>query len=197
MTGKYESLLPEILPEPSLGNGRYVAGIRDALNWLDDHPEQVPRPRMTYSELAEEVKSVERVEKRFEAVAYVLTNLGFTICSDPEPPMTAVKAWIEERREVQRAARGESEFDQTLDSVRMFPRALDALNKVLELHKPVKHREWMGPVWRDQTGSDWREKTACEECTRLVNKYVEWDHEKTYIEYPCPAVQAIAGEINE
>src|SRR5690625_3083150 len=60
-------------------------GAKITLQWLDEHPEQVPRPRMTYSELAEEVKSVERVEKRFEAVAYVLTNLGFTICSDPEP----------------------------------------------------------------------------------------------------------------
>ena len=63
----------------------FLRGVIYTLEWLDEHPEQVPRPRMTYSELAEEVKSVERVEKRFEAVAYVLTNLGFTICSDPEP----------------------------------------------------------------------------------------------------------------
>src|SRR5699024_1149687 len=85
-----------------------------------------------------------------------------------EATMTdSIKAWIEERREVQRAARGESEFEQTLDSVRMFPRALDALNKVLELH--VKGYETAGAHW-------------CSECE------TKW---------PCPTVQAIEGAINE
>ena len=79
----------------------------------------------------------------------------------------SIKAWIEERREVQRAARGESEFDQTLDSVRMFPRALDALNKVLELH--VKGYETAGAHW-------------CSECE------TKW---------PCSTVQAIEGAIND
>ena len=65
----------------------------------------------------------------------------------------------------------------------------DALSKVLELHKPVKYR--------DYTGRYRRENTACEECTRLVNKYAEWEHEETYIEYPCPTVQAIEGASDE
>ena len=76
----YETISDDMFIRPD-----EVSVSRGVLEWLDDHPDQVPRPRMTYSELAEEVKSVERVEKRFEAVAYVLTNLGFTICSDPEP----------------------------------------------------------------------------------------------------------------
>ena len=80
MTEKYIDLHGEIADSI-----HWDATVADTLKWLDDHPDRVPGPRMTYSELAEEVKSVERVEKRFEAVAYVLTNLGFTICSDPEP----------------------------------------------------------------------------------------------------------------
>ena len=70
-----------------------------------------------------------------------------------------------------------------------LPKALTAIRAVLELHKPVKHR--------DYTGSDRRENTACEECTLLVNKYAEWDHEETYVEYPCPTVRAIEGVISE
>lgn len=58
MTGKYESLLPEILPEPSLGNGRYVAGIRDALSWLDDHPDQVPGQSIT----ADAEREIEKIK---------------------------------------------------------------------------------------------------------------------------------------
>src|SRR5699024_8341089 len=85
-----------------------------------------------------------------------------------EPTMTdSIKAWIEERLEVQRAATGESKFEQTRDSVRMFPRALDALTTVLELH--VKGYETAGAHW-------------CSECE------TKW---------PCPTVQAIEGAINE
>lgn len=73
----------------------------------------------------------------------------------------------------------------------------DALSKVLELHKPVTHREWIGKVWRDQTGSEWKETTVCEECTRLVNELAEWEHEKSYVPYPCPTVQAIEGASDE
>ena len=86
MSEKYEDLLENIENDDTFDMTRSeLVGARVALQWLDQNRDQVPRPRMTYSELAKEVKSVERVEKRFEAVAYVLTNLGFTICSDPEP----------------------------------------------------------------------------------------------------------------
>lgn len=86
MSGKYEDLYGPMVDDETFDlTMSERMGALVALQWLDQHPDQVPRPRMTYSELAEEVKSVERVEKRFEAVAYVLTNLGFTICSDPEP----------------------------------------------------------------------------------------------------------------
>ena len=89
-----------------------------------------------------------------------------------------VKSWIEERREVQRAARGESEFDQTLDSVRMFPRALTALEQVLELHKPEAFED----AYSMQSGF------MCESCYDPgKNEWVEW---------PCPTVQAIEGAIN-
>ena len=89
-----------------------------------------------------------------------------------------VKSWIEERREVQRAARGESEFDQTLDSVRMFPRALTALEQVLELHKPEAFED----AYSMQSGF------MCESC---------YDPDKNeWVEWPCPTVQAIEGAIN-
>ena len=91
----------------------YDRGVEAALEYFDTHPDQVPRPRMTYSELAEEVKSVERVEKRFEAVAYVLTNLGFTICSDPKP--TNAERWQELLAQYKDEATGLESFGDWAD----------------------------------------------------------------------------------
>ena len=56
------------------------------------------------------------------------------------------------------------------DAHNMFPRALDALNKVLELHRKERHEYggWM-----------------CTQCTR--------NHP---VPYPCATVQAIEGAIN-
>ena len=104
----YETISDDMFIRPD-----EVSVSRGVLEWLDDHPDQVPRPRMTYSELAEEVKSVERVEKRFEAVAYVLTNLGFTICSDPEP--TNAERWQELLAQYKDEATGLESFGDWAD----------------------------------------------------------------------------------
>ena len=84
MTGKYESLLPEILPEPSLGNGRYVAGIRDALNWLDEHPDQVPGRTITASEFDEAVESCITEDATVPPHTFA-ARLGVVCVPDPEP----------------------------------------------------------------------------------------------------------------
>ena len=77
-----------------------------------------------------------------------------------------VKSWIEERREVQRAARGEDDAAAIVDAHNVLPRALNALEQVLELH--VKGYEAAGIHW-------------CSECE------TKW---------PCETVQAIEGAIN-
>ena len=94
MTGKYESLLPEILPEPSLGNGRYVAGIRDALNWLDEHPDQVPGRTITASEFDEAVESCITEDATVPPHTFA-ARLGVVCVPDPDPEPTIADAELE------------------------------------------------------------------------------------------------------
>lgn len=68
-----------------------------------------------------------------------------------------------------------------------LPALLTAVENVLELHKPVERRKW----WAGR----WEKKTVCEECTSMVNKFAEWEHEETYVDYPCPTVRTIEGAI--
>lgn len=118
-----------------------------------------------------------------------------------------VKPWIEERRNIKDSAHL-SEVGAALaheDGLDMFPRALDALSKVLELHKPIfyyehedscmntdedhraeRHVEFdLGEYYCEDLPTG--EKT-CESC---------WDDEGERVAYPCPTVQAIEGAINE
>lgn len=100
-----------------------------------------------------------------------------------------VKSWIEERRAIQRDGRGctcqidwrypcpehspGNPVSQMVlaDSVREFPRALDALNAVLELH----HGE------RDEYGC-W----TCRFCSHI---------QQTQILYPCATVRAVESAL--
>lgn len=117
-----------------------------------------------------------------------------------------VKSWIEERREVREATTeawehdaikdggnfwtggGRSDFHLTVDDAafcvdahRNFPRALDALNKVLELHVPETE---YGPDY-------YSGKYPCVECNLS-------DQEGLHPTlWPCATVQAIEGAINE
>ena len=109
-----------------------------------------------------------------------------------------VKSWIEERREAGRGipvpvtfendnhghallimdghyatARDES-TTAIVDAHNMFPRALNALEQVLELHKPkylVSGGEWIPGYCKECYSHDWA--------------------------WPCATVQAIEGAINE
>lgn len=65
-----------------------------------------------------------------------------------------------------------------VDAHNMLPRALDALNKVLELHKPIETEP-----------SD----TICRGCSNQLPN----GRFMPAVEYPCPTVQAIEGAINE
>ena len=79
--------------------------------------------------------------------------------------------------------------DSIVDAHNNLLTLLAAVENVLELHKPVERRKW----WARR----WEKKTVCEECTSMVNKLAEWEHEETEVEYPCPTVRAIEGAINE
>ena len=80
-----------------------------------------------------------------------------------------VKAWIEERR----AARVPNSTLSVSDAHNNLPRALDALNAVLELHKPL------GYIGRDG-------ETVWDECEHCHGSG-----------WPCETVEAIEGAINE
>ena len=83
-----------------------------------------------------------------------------------------VKSWIEERRNIKESAHL-SEVGAALaheDGLDMFPRALDALQAVLELHKPMPDGN-------------------CVSCT--------WFSDGNIVPHPCPTVQAIEGAIND
>lgn len=107
-----------------------------------------------------------------------------------------VKTWIEERRTIHTKAtdvllRNSYELERETDlsqgdtlaiedAYNMFPRALDSLNKVLELHKPFEWSFGYGPVY------------SCEECSRLGGNPGKEDE----AEWPCATVQTIEGAIN-
>lgn len=118
--------------------------------------------------------------------------------------MTDVKSWVEERRaihrnrHVKRSAWSEATRDWAVE----FPRALDALNAVLELHcsattyqnvsecenededhKDERHTESKDGI---EICRDLTDYTACRSC-QVDGEPVEW---------PCPTVQSIEGAIN-
>lgn len=85
------------------------------------------------------------------------------------------KAWIEERRNIKDSAHL-SEVGAALaheDGLDMFPRALDALNKVLELHG---------------LNLDFDGTPYCKGCSIPYEVTTTW---------PCPTIQAIEGAIDE
>lgn len=97
-----------------------------------------------------------------------------------------VQQWIEERRAIHSEGTGvllrnpyelnreydlwDEDANAIADAHNMLPRALDALSKVLELHKPNEIGE-------------------CPHCGH--------DSQGSAIEWPCPTVQAIEGATNE
>ena len=91
------------------------------------------------------------------------------------------KTWIEERRNRQNGPHESiASLDRAMtDAHSMFPRALNALEQVLELHKPEAFED----AYSMQSGF------MCESC---------YDPDKNeWVEWPCPTVQAIEGAINE
>lgn len=68
-----------------------------------------------------------------------------------------------------------SDATAVVDAHNMFPRALDALNRVLELHKPIDGFVGDPSHWECNVCGDDRGPKP----------------------YPCPTVQAIEGAINE
>lgn len=138
-----------------------------------------------------------------------------------------VKAWIEERRAIQGAARPFTETDPddferssifaesadrerveanitaSNDGILHFPRALDALNAVRELHKPIFYYEHEDSC--TNTDEDHRAERHVE--FDLGEYYCEdlptgektcdscWDDEGERVEWPCPTVQAVQAAI--
>lgn len=84
----------------------------------------------------------------------------------------AVKSWIEERRGIyaKRWVERDAWAEAARDWQANFPRALNALEQVLELHKP------------NETGE-------CPHCGH--------DFQGNAIEWPCATVQAAEGAIND
>lgn len=92
-----------------------------------------------------------------------------------------VKSWIEERRAIHtnRHVKRSAWSEATRDWAAEFPRALDALHAVLELHKPVASLGF---------------SQICMICMEFDNPG-ESDS-ASFVQYPCPTVQAIEGAIN-
>lgn len=116
-----------------------------------------------------------------------------------------VKSWIEERRAIIHGAREAIRPAEAIDlGLIDLPRALDALNAVLELHKPIfyyehedscmntdedhcaeRHVEFdLGEYYCEDLPTG--EKT-CDSCC---------DDEGERVAYPCATVRAIEGAIN-
>lgn len=84
-----------------------------------------------------------------------------------------VKSWIEERRAIIHGAREAIRPAEAIDlGLIELPRALDALNAVLELH---------GPVETGVSDQYWKEPDYCPTCSEY---------------WPCATVRAIEGAIN-
>lgn len=117
-----------------------------------------------------------------------------------------VKSWIEERRAIIHGAREAIRPTEAVDlGLIDLPRTLDALNKVLELHKPIfyyehedscmntdedhcaeRHVEFdLGEYYCEDlpTGEE-----ACDSC---------YDDEGERVAYPCATVRAIEGALND
>lgn len=166
MTNKYIDLTDRIGEGAEYSNTTsFCLGIECALRWLDEHPDQAPVQTITESEFEDSfirTQPVETVRKRLKAH-------GITVVQDPKPPMTAVEAWIEERRAIQ----GSGVPFADRDSRAQFSRALNALEAVIELHKPL------GYIGRDG-------ETVWDECEHCHGSG-----------WPCETVEAIEGAINE
>lgn len=129
-------------------------------------PDQEPRTMITESQLADMLDRT-YFQTKENALRFAFDLMGIKVVQDPKPPMTAVEEWIEERRAIQ----GSGVPFADRDSRAQFPRALDTLQAVLNLH------QWRGYIDRDGT-------TVIEDCNECDT------------EYPCPTIQAIEGAIN-
>ena len=128
-------------------------------------PDQEPRTMITESQLADMLDRT-YFQTKENALRFAFDLMGIKVVQDPKPPMTAVEEWIEERRAIQ----GSGVPFADRDSRAQFPRALDALNAVLELH--VK-----------ETGGT-PDGGVADVCSCGVSYW------------PCATVQAIEGAIN-
>ena len=122
------------------------------------------------------------------------------------------KSWIEERHNRQNGPHESIvSLDRAMtDAHNMFPRALSALEAVIELHQPVSRFTMYG--YEDYSFLSVEDAHAfagepfevdefrlCAECMRVedgaANNAEEVGYETSL--YPCPTVQAIEGAINE
>lgn len=85
MTEKYIELADPILAEADNSNTTsFCLGVRNALYWLDAHPDQVPGLTITESELSEAAENSSRWTD--EGVGRdVLSHFGIEVVPDPEP----------------------------------------------------------------------------------------------------------------
>ncbi len=82
MTAKYIDLKEELAHSVVVGAG--ITAIRNILEWLDDHPDQVPGRTITESDLSEAVaNSSQWTDEGFGRD--VLSHFGIEVVPDPEP----------------------------------------------------------------------------------------------------------------
>ena len=82
MTEKYIDLLTKIARDKSLG-GSHVRCARDVVEWLDDHPDQVPGRTITASEFDEAVESCATEDYTVPPHTFA-ARLGVVCVPDPE-----------------------------------------------------------------------------------------------------------------
>ena len=90
MTEKYIDLARPILAEADNSNTTtFCLGVREALYWLDDHPDHVPRRTITEGEFDELVDALHQNWATPEYFSGVLSDAlidhGITVIPDPEP----------------------------------------------------------------------------------------------------------------
>ena len=90
MTEKYIDLARPILAEADNSNTTtFCLGVREALYWLDDHPDHVPRRTITEGEFDELVDALHQNWATPEDFSGVLSDAlidhGITVIPDPEP----------------------------------------------------------------------------------------------------------------
>ncbi|MGO3021937.1 MAG: hypothetical protein ACTIIH_01705 [Brevibacterium sp.] len=82
MSEKYINLHREIFSDLRDKAGTARISVADVLEWLDEHPDQVPGRTITESEWSEYVNST---NGKYLAGADLLEKAGITVVPDPEP----------------------------------------------------------------------------------------------------------------